>query len=511
MFACMYVSDFPVQAALRCEPEQRRELLNQCSIVILEGPPSHSCVISLNEAARSAGIALGMTKLKAESCGVLIAKQRNLQNEDAAQNALLDCARALSPRVEALFPGTVLVDLQGTEKLFGPPQQLAARIMRQSREFGFHLNIALSANADAAVCGARSWEGVSIIPQGREAQFLARLPVAVLSPLPEILDTFEAWGIRNLGALAALPEVPLVERLGQEGLCLQRLARGEESRTLVPAELNDEFIESFELDDPVETLESLSFILNRLLQQLCARLCARSLAMAELRIRFEFEVFQVQSEGEKEEFYERVWKLPLPVSDAKLLLRLTCLDLESCSFSAPVKKLIAQATPAKPRSSQGGLFAPASPQAEQLEITLARIRAIVGREDEAGIACVGSPRTIDSHQPGTFAVHKFTVEHTFADTSGEKPTIALRKFRPALQTKVELIREQPQSVLLGKKRVRVLAASGPWCSSGQWWKHPSAWGREEWDVALNTFDGTGLYRIYWDRIQQQWFIEGMFD
>ena len=54
--------------------------------------------------------------------------------------------------------------------------------------------------------------------------------------LPRLLETLDRWGVRNLRALAALPEIALSERLGQEGLRLQQLARGAASRTLVPVE-----------------------------------------------------------------------------------------------------------------------------------------------------------------------------------------------------------------------------------------------------------------------------------
>jgi hypothetical protein len=76
---------------------------------------------------------------------------------------------------------------------------------------------------------------------------------------------------------------------------------------------------------------------------------------------------------------------------------------------------------------------------------------------------------------------------------------------------VELGEDQPHSVRLWKKPRRVLAASGPWQSSGHWWNRSLAWAREEWDVALNMPAGTGLYRIYRDRLQDRWFVEGMFD
>jgi len=68
--------------------------------------------------------------------------------------------------------------------------------------------------------------------------------------------------------------VDIVERLGQEGLHLQKLAGGEINRPLLTDEPAKDFIASFEFDDPVETLESIFFILNRLLQQLCTNLAA---------------------------------------------------------------------------------------------------------------------------------------------------------------------------------------------------------------------------------------------
>ena len=93
---------------------------------------------------------------------------------------------------------------------------------------------------------------------------------------PRLLETFDRWGVRNLRALAALPEIALSERLGQEGLRLQQLARGAASRALVPVEAPAVFEEAVELEYPIVLLEPLAFLLNRLLEQICARLAARA-------------------------------------------------------------------------------------------------------------------------------------------------------------------------------------------------------------------------------------------
>lgn len=515
MFASLYAPDFRVQAALRLEPAERREISKQSPVAILEGPATLLRVIGINDPARAAGIEIGMTKLQAEACSRASLRKRSITQEESARAALLDCAFAFSPRVESTSAGTVTLDLAGTEKLFGTPESTAQKLAVSARKFGFDLNIAMASNPDAALYAARGFRGITVIAVGEEAARLGALPLEVLSPSSEILEILESWGIRSFKALGKLPPISLGERLGQEALRLQKLARGETDRVLVPIEPTLDFIESFEFDDPVETLESLRFILRQLLQQVCYRLAGRTLATNEFRIALELEARQLNND-EKKEFYERTWKLPLPMQDPKVLYRVACLDLEAQSYSAPIKKLTVQVVPIKPRFAQGGLFAPASPEVEQLEITLARIRSVVGSTDENGIACVGSPNVLDSHKPDSFSVQPFSAIQEKLDPKIQAPepthpVIAMRRFRPAWETSVEFAHNKPCSVSLKARRLQVLAASGPWRGSGHWWDATVSWARDEWDVALKTTEGIGYYRIYLDRIRKQWFVEGMFD
>src|SRR4051812_32218627 len=111
MFACIYVPDFPVQAVLLDEPKDQ-----PCAL--LDGPESLLKVVACNKAARSAGVSIGMTKLQAEVCGIDLRK-RSLEDEDSAQAILLDCAYGFSPRIEVTNPGTIVIDLTGSERLLG--------------------------------------------------------------------------------------------------------------------------------------------------------------------------------------------------------------------------------------------------------------------------------------------------------------------------------------------------------------------------------------------------------
>ena len=139
-----------------------------------------------------------------------------------------------SPVVERSAPDTVTLDASGLDRLFGFPRDIAAAMARRAAETGVRANVAMASNPDAAICAARGFAGVSIVPHGDEAKFLGELPLTLPGPSPELLETLERWGIRRFRDLAALPPLGIAERLGAEGLRLRELVRGEARRPLTP-------------------------------------------------------------------------------------------------------------------------------------------------------------------------------------------------------------------------------------------------------------------------------------
>ncbi len=600
MYAAIYVPDFPVEVLLRTAPELREQ-----AVAVVQGAPPLVHVIAVNEKAVQAGIEPGMTKLEAEERFAHIKqasalRQRSAEQEAAAHAALLDCAAAFSPRVEDTAANTVVLDISGLQRIFGPPAKIARDLARRCSEIGLEANIAIAANPDTAVLAACGFAGVTIIAEGAEAQRLGELSVEVLvtsdwrnalpvadrltidsgrnlqsttdnrksgEPPPvalgdehastsvEILETLEKWGVRNLRALAALPDRALAERLGQEGLYLQKLARGEVRRPLVVAEPPLHFEEMVELEYPIDTLEPLAFLLNRMLEQLCARLASRALATNELKLRLGLDVSDCGtadlrnygSDGRlansstvpqfaNSAIHERVLRLPVPMLDAKVFLKLLQLDLQVHPPQAPVIKVGLRAEPAQPRRTQNGLFVPQAPEVERLSVTLARINKVVGTGNQEKKARVGSPEILDTHRPDGFVMKAFGAESMAGDPANRQSSIssrqggtgpqdgtredahatariALRAFRPPLQATVSMREERPAHVASAERptlRGEVVWCAGPWRSSGDWWTE-QAWSRAEWDVAVRNEEGITLYRIYRDEIGGKWWVEGTYD
>jgi protein ImuB len=549
-FACIFVPDFPVEALLCAEPELRSQ-----SLAVLEGKAPLQKVFAVNKNARRAGVDPGMTRLQIEACTGLVWRARSLPQEAAAHAALLDCAQSFSPRVEAAGCDTIVLDLAGLEPLFGPLPKIARALARRASALGLETCVAVAGNPDTAVLAARGFSGVTVIPEGKEAELLGSLPVEVLlvnsacvQEPRQLLETFSRWGIRKLRDLAALPDIALSERLGQIGIHLQKLARGATSRPLVTVEPPLIFEEEIELDYPLMLLEPLAFLLGRLLEKLCARLAARALATQELRLCLELQngCFEETShvgmghpsrpDRAQARSFQRILRLPVPLLDSRTFLKLLQLDLRANPPGAPIVKIQLAAEPVRPRAAQNGLFLPPSPEPEKLELTLARIAGIVGDDK------VGSLELLDTHRPEGFRMQRFAPEPFSAqrhrDTEKNNSTFlfpissssssvslclcgdssddlvtALRIFRPLIDVVVTMQDGKPARIACPKNKEmqgEISWVAGPWRSSGDWWEQ-EGWARDEWDIAVQGETGIALYRLVRDRLDGRWILEGTYD
>jgi protein ImuB len=199
--------------------------------------------------------------------------------------------------------------------------------------------------------------------------------------------------------------------------------------------------------------------------------------------------------------------------DSKLFLKLLQLDLNAHPPGAPIVKIHLAAEPARPRSAQGGLFLPPSPEPEKLELTLARIAGLVGESR------VGSPELLDTHRAEGFRMRRFVSGATpetncqKAPAEDKSAVTALRMFRPSLRATVTLENGELARIVCSKKKEvqgSVLWKAGPWRSSGDWWER-EAWARDEWDIALQNIDEVTLYRLVHDLLGGGWFVEGTYD
>ena len=374
-------------------------------------------------------------------------------------------AQSFSPWVEHIDASTVVFSLS--------PRQLAEGVWERIPAH----QVAVAGTVEAAVLAARNFPGYTYLAPGEEARILGKLPIDCLPPDPEIFEILDRWGIRSLAELERLPEDGVIGRLGSRGLWLQKLARGALKRPLKPAIAATQYEETAELDYAIRLREPLVFLIGRFLYDLAGRLKSQSLAAQDLYLTLNRQ--------------ERKLSLPFPTRDVKFLIKLVEHSLETQPPDEPVQKVKLRIEPTQPRRVQHGLFTMAAPEPEKLELTLGKIRGLVGA------ANVIYPKVCNTHRPGS------------GPETGpvDGPCLAFRHFRPPLDAWVETEKGMPKHLRTRLFGGRIVSIAGPWRSSGDWWR-PDTWNRDEFDVLLS--DGA-LYRLVREGITRQWLVEGSYD
>ena len=320
--------------------------------------------------------------------------------------AIIDVARAFTPRFEQVGP-LVLLDAGGLSRLFGSPQDLGTHLsdaLAKHGHGGTAPRVAIASTQTAAALLALGRPGLTVVEPGQEEKALAPLSISVLDRYEKLkepragenrhLEILTKWGIRTLGAFAAIAGPEVFERLGDHGLQWQALARGVDARPLVPWVDEVPFEAALELEWPIEGLEPLSFVLARLFEPLSERLEQADRGAAVIHTSLRLTTKRVHA---------RTLPLPSPMRDPKTLRTLVLLDLETHPPDAPIDTVRVFIEPTPGRVTQWTLLERAQPAPEHVSTLVARLSALMGDTH------VGSPRLTDTWKPGAFAMAPFEV------------------------------------------------------------------------------------------------------
>jgi protein ImuB len=550
MFAVIHLPDFALQAALRHEAEWRTR-----PVALVDPALSKPLVIQMTEAARAAGITLGLTPVQALArCREVAIRHRSPVQETAVTGALLQVAYGFSPNLENTAPGTVTLDLQGLSELMedAPPnvttpvgtdaiapsslprmRSWAGRLQAAVAMLDLEARIGVGPTPNVARHAAR-WASASDFSdrgqrtdgggapaeeEGRTnspaslnsavpvvvddaAEFIATLPLSALEPSAHVADILRRWGIRNVGELLALGQAEVTERLGLEAFALFAATSARDTRPLHLVRPPERFEESFDFESPVETMEPLLFLLRRFADQLGPRLEVFGLAAGVVVLRLRLE---------SAELIERRLRVPQPTRSADVLFRMLQTHLESLRTNAPIAGVALILEPVRPEQKQFSLFEASIRDPYQFQETLARLSALVGADR------VGTPVRENSHRPDAFKLVPPDFENALGQAGrglGELlRQVPVRRLRPAIAATVDCREEElagasesrPVSLQCSVASGSLRVLLGPWHRSGDWWE-PKDWQRTEWDVETAT--GRVLRLV---QREGGWFVEGVLD
>jgi len=220
------------------EQRDRPELRGR-PVIVGADPKGRGVVSAASYEARVFGVRSAMPIGKAARlCPDGVFLPVDMDKYAGASRQIMGILGDFSPLVEPVSVDEAFVDLTGTASLFGPAPEAVREIKRRIRaETGLTASAGLAANKFIAKVASdlKKPDGLVIVEAGREAEFLAPLPIERLWGVGKATaKDLAALGIATIGQLQRLSRATLVARLGDHGAGLHDLAFGRDDRPVEP-------------------------------------------------------------------------------------------------------------------------------------------------------------------------------------------------------------------------------------------------------------------------------------
>jgi len=228
--------------------------------------------------ARTYGVHSAMPMFKAlKACPNAIVVKPNFEKYSKAGQQIREMMRNLTPLVEPVSIDEAFMDLSGTQKVHGdPPAMTMARLQNQiKKEIGVTVSVGLSHNKFLAKISSDQDKPSGFFVIGREEtqSFLARQEIRLIWGVgKKTADKLASDGLKTIQQLQNIDPRTLVERYGETGLRLSRLAFGEDSRPVIPHSKTKSVSSETTFSDDIGDYESLEDILWKLSEKVSVRM-----------------------------------------------------------------------------------------------------------------------------------------------------------------------------------------------------------------------------------------------
>ena len=472
MYATLLLPCFRLQSALRFAPTP----LQAKPLALLHSQNGRSVILETSDQAVQQGVCKGMSPAQALArCPDLNILPACPDSEQNTQEALLQVAWKLSPKVESPHPGLCTADLRRCRQA---PKQMLLEAIQTLESLHLRARAGLAPVPDLALLAAHQARPLLCVENG--AAFAASLPLSILTRDPTLLSTLARWGISTADALLKLPRQEVLERLGPSGSALWEAARGGGSRPLQWIQEPVVFEESLSFEQEIEILEPLLFILNRFLESLLRRMRCTSRLTAGLRL----ELFL-----ENRSTYCRSFTVPAPTLDSGVLLGILETHLEQLRLEHRAVGVRLRLETTDEKTCELDLFEPVLRNPNRFGETLGRLSALLG-EDRIGIPLPSKCHFADPICLGASSAF-YKGEPIPVPTTGQaKPLrgLPLYRLRPAPPARVDFTHFKPVHITSQAMSGTIIGSRGPYRLSGNWWDSTSR-SMEEWDIFVRLQQG----------------------
>ena len=198
-------------------------------------PKTRGVVASASYEARAFGVRSAMPMRTAmQRCRPLIRVSPRFSRYREVSRRVMAIFADLTPLVEPLSLDEAYLDVSHLTDSGQNAESIARNLKRRVQaELGLTISVGVGASKSVAKIASdlEKPDGLTVVPRGGEADFLAPLPVGALPGVgPKTRERLNAEGVKTVGDLAAKPVEWATSRFGRNGDYMRRLAIGQDDR-----------------------------------------------------------------------------------------------------------------------------------------------------------------------------------------------------------------------------------------------------------------------------------------
>ena len=207
--------------------------------VIVGGTSNRGVVSAASYEARRFGVHSAMPIYQAkQKCphGVFLPPRMGRYKE--VSKKVMTLLREFSPLVEPVSIDEAYVDITGSQRLFGTPEEIARKIKRKIYD-SLYLTCSVGVAPNKFIAKIASDlekpDGLTLILPDQVAQFIEGLAIKKVPGVgKKMVGQLASMGIRTLGDVQRLPEKSLLKHLGKFGRKLRTLSLGSDDSPVTP-------------------------------------------------------------------------------------------------------------------------------------------------------------------------------------------------------------------------------------------------------------------------------------
>ncbi len=349
--------------------------------VIVGGSQKRGVVSSASYEARIFGVHSGQpvaTAMRLCPKGIFVPVRMSRYKEVSEQ--VFEIFYQFTPLVEPLSIDEAFLDVTGSVRLFGPPEEIAKMIKRAVvEEIGITVSAGVAPSKFVAKIASdlRKPDGLTVVPEEKVKAFLGSLPIDKLWGVGKVTqEALALLSVRTVGDLSRLPLEVLEGQFGKHGTHLHLLSQGIDDREVEVSEEVKSIGHEETFADDLLDIEAVRRELLSLATRVSRRLRRHGIAGKTVTLKVKYHDFVQVTRSET---------LPEVTDDGGEIFRRCCLLLEKTEVGKRPARLLGISVSqllAQGREKQLSLFQKrfTAPKRKKLNLALDKISEKFGED-----------------------------------------------------------------------------------------------------------------------------------